>query len=125
MSTDVASTEASLNDVMLTTNDNPYNPFDQFEQWLLYDKEMGYNTCERLMRVAAPKLFDGMSQKEEDAAIDQAMDDLIEVDVLNVFVKGTRESIQKMIDSNKSNKNSPETEKETEENMEEEKEMDQ
>ena len=31
------------NDYMLTTVDNPYNPFDQFNHWLLFDTENGYN----------------------------------------------------------------------------------
>ena len=39
-------------DCMLTTFDNPYNPFDDFTLWLMYDKEQGYDTCERLARIA-------------------------------------------------------------------------
>ena len=37
---------------MLTTFDNPYDPFEQFTLWFLFDVEKGYNTCERLARVA-------------------------------------------------------------------------
>ena len=48
-------------DCMLTTFDNPYNPFDDFTLWLLYDKEQGYNTCERLARIA--KLSDDICLK--------------------------------------------------------------
>lgn len=29
----------------LTTFDNPYNPFEQFSDWFLFDVEKGYNTC--------------------------------------------------------------------------------
>ena len=39
------------NEVMLTTIDNPYNPFEQFDLWLLCDKDKGYNTCEYLARI--------------------------------------------------------------------------
>lgn len=51
-------------DCMLTTFDNPYNPFEQFTQWLMFDKEKGYDSCERLARIA--HFTDDMSQKEID-----------------------------------------------------------
>lgn len=106
------------NELMLTTNDNPFNPFDQFEAWLLFDKEKGYDTCERLMRVAQSYMFDGMSQKEIDDVTDMAMDRLIEIDIMNVFVKGTRESIQSMIDKQKQNVSSNDLSEKTKENTE-------
>ena len=72
-------------DCMLTTFDNPYNPFDDFTLWLLYDKEQGYDTCERLARIA--KLSDDMSQDEIDAETDRAMDEIIFYDFLNIYKK--------------------------------------
>lgn len=30
---------------MLTTIDNPYNPFDKFDEWLDYDLLAGHNCC--------------------------------------------------------------------------------
>ena len=38
-------------EVMLTTHDNPYDPFEQFTLWNLFDVEKGYNTCSHLARV--------------------------------------------------------------------------
>lgn len=35
----------------LTTFDNPYNPFEQFSDWFLFDVEKGYNTCAYLDRM--------------------------------------------------------------------------
>lgn len=40
-------------DYMLTTYDNPYNPFDDFVAWFKWDMSMGYNTCGLLAKVAA------------------------------------------------------------------------
>ena len=40
------------NECMLTTFDNPFNPFEQFVQWRLFDIEKGYYTCEYLARIA-------------------------------------------------------------------------
>ena len=72
-------------DYMLTTFDNPYNPFDDFTLWWLYDKEHGYNTCEKIARIA--KLSDDMTQDEIDAESDRAIDEIIFNDVFNIYRK--------------------------------------
>ena len=77
-------------DCMLTTFDNPYNPFDDFTLWLMYDKEQGYDTCERLARIA--KLSDDMSQDEIDAETVRAMDEIIFYDFLNIYKKVWQDS---------------------------------
>ena len=43
---------ADSNDYMLTTYDNPYSPFDQFELWFKTDCLLGHNTCQLLDQVA-------------------------------------------------------------------------
>ena len=72
-------------DCMLTTFDNPYNPFDDFTLWLMYDKEKGYDTCERLARIA--HLSDDMTQDEIDEETERAMDEIIFYDFLNIYKK--------------------------------------
>ena len=51
------------NDCMLTTDDNPYSPFTQFEQWFLFDCEKGYYSCAYLARIA--RLADAMTEEEK------------------------------------------------------------
>lgn len=70
---------------MLTTIDNPYNPFDDFTSWFLFDIEKGYNTCGRLARLA--NVSDEMSVEEQNAEIERAMDTLIKRDFLNIYQK--------------------------------------
>ena len=41
-----------VTEYMLTTIDNPYSPFTQFDEWLEFDTLKGYNTCGYLARVA-------------------------------------------------------------------------
>ena len=38
-------------DYMLTTVDNPFNPFTEFDSWLAYDEQSGYNTNGLLARL--------------------------------------------------------------------------
>lgn len=74
-------------DCMLTTIDNPFDPFEQFTSWLLFDKEKGYDSCERLARIA--RLSDDMSQKEIDEETERAIDEIIFYDFMNVYKKVT------------------------------------
>ena len=69
----------------LTTSDNPFNPFTQFSQWYLYDMEKGYNSCGYLARIA--KLSDALSPQEVDDEIERAIDEIIQYDYLNIYIK--------------------------------------
>lgn len=70
---------------MLSTIDNPFNPFEDYSSWLMFDKEKGYDSAERLMRIA--KITDDMTQKEENEEIERAIDEIIKYDFLNVYTK--------------------------------------
>lgn len=70
---------------MLTTFDNPYNPFEQFTSWFLFDVGKGYNTCSYLARIA--KLSDDMTEEETDAEIERAIDEIIKYDFMNMYKK--------------------------------------
>lgn len=75
---------------MLTTYDNPYSPFDQFDLWLMYDIEMGYNTCGLLGRIV--KLKPDMTEKEREEAYDRAVDEIIKYDDLGIYVRANENS---------------------------------
>ena len=70
---------------MLTTIDNPYDPFDQFILWFMFDVEKGYDTCGKLARFIT--LSDEMSQKEKDEEIERAIDTIIAEDFTNTFIR--------------------------------------
>lgn len=76
---------------MLTTIDNPFDPFEDFTSWMLFDKEKGYDSSERLMRIA--KLSDDMTQKEVDDEIERAINEIIKYDFMNIYRKITQKSI--------------------------------
>ena len=83
------------NEFALTTIDNPYNPFDDFTLWLLFDKEKGYNTCERLAREA--QYEDDMSEHEENDEHERAIDTIIEFDFLGIYKKVQKKPEEDMI----------------------------
>ena len=74
---------------MLTTFDNPFDPFEQFTAWFLFDVEKGYNCCGKLMRIA--KLSDDLSETEEDEEVERAIDKIIQHDFTNTYKKVTKE----------------------------------
>lgn len=76
-------------EVMLTTFDNPYDPFDEFISWWLFDIEMGYNTCGLLARTS--RYSEEFSVAEEKADMERAIDEIIKHDFLNIYKKLTRD----------------------------------
>lgn len=72
-------------DFRLTTFDNPFDPFDDFTSWFMFDIEKGYNTCGYLDRIA--NVSDNMSQKEVNEEIERAIDEIIKYDFQNIYKK--------------------------------------
>lgn len=70
---------------MLTTLDNPFNPFEDFKSWFFFDVEKGYYTCAYLGRIV--NLSDDMTQKEENEEIERAIDEIISLNPLGIYVK--------------------------------------
>lgn len=75
-------------EIMLTTVDNPFDPFEQFIPWFMFDIEKGYNTCGKLARLT--ELSDDMSEVEIERATDDAIHRLIAIDDANIFTVATR-----------------------------------
>lgn len=70
---------------LLTTFDNPYNPFDEFNLWFMFDVEKGYYSCSKIARIA--NFSDDMTQKEIDEETERAIDQIIQYDFLNIYKK--------------------------------------
>ena len=75
--------------VMLTTKDNPYDPFTQFEEWFLFDVHHGYNSCAYLDRIA--KTSDALSDEENDKIIEDAIDEIVKFDPFDIYEKRVKE----------------------------------
>lgn len=76
--------------VAITTTDNPYCPFTEFDQWYRFDVEAHHHTCQLLARIA--KTSDQLTDEENDAEIERAIDEIIKYDPLNIYKKVERAS---------------------------------
>lgn len=70
---------------MLTTIDNPFNPFTQFDSWYAFDTQSGYHTSAFLARVV--RSSDELSEADQSLAIEQAIDEIIKENVSGIYRK--------------------------------------
>lgn len=70
---------------MLTTIDNPYDPFTQFDEWYAFDEQKGYHTCSYLARIA--KTSNDLSESEQAFAINIAIDEICRLNILGIYRK--------------------------------------
>ena len=73
---------------MLTTIDNPFDPFDQFDSWFQFDSDKGYNSCSYLARIA--RTSDQLSDDENNKEVERAIDEIIKYDFMNIYKKVKR-----------------------------------
>ena len=81
--------ESKMKQAMLTTIDNPFDPFDQFDSWYNFDMDKGYNSCAYLARIAFTS--DSLSDEENNREINRAIDEIILLDFMNIYKKVTRD----------------------------------
>ena len=80
-----------MTETMLTTIDNPFNPFEQFVDWYLFDCQMGYNTYSRIARLM-PADDESLSSIEKDRIEDNIIDRMIQHDPLGIYTRVDEES---------------------------------
>jgi len=74
---------------MLTTIDNPYDPFTQWDEWFLFDMQAGYNSPGMVARIA--KLSNELTPAQENKAIEDAIDEIVKYNVIGVWTKVQKE----------------------------------
>lgn len=71
--------------IMLTTIDNPFSPFTQWDDWKSFDEDKGYYTCSYLARIA--KTSDELSDADYDLAVEEAINKICELNTLGIYKK--------------------------------------
>lgn len=71
----------------VTTIDNPFDYWTQFDEWNAYDTQKGYNTCAYVARIALAS--NEMSENDYTQAINDAVDDILRLNILGIYKKTT------------------------------------
>lgn len=74
---------------MLTTIDNPYDPFKQFDSWYQFDESHGYHSSGLLARIVNNSK--DLSEPDQDQAIEDAIDEIVFENVSGMHRKVTQE----------------------------------
>lgn len=78
-----------MQESMLTTVDNPHDPFTEFDDWLLFDTHAGYHTLNFLARIVITS--DQLSEPDQALKIELGIDEIVKENVLGIYRKVTRE----------------------------------
>lgn len=81
---------------MLTTVDNPFDPWTQWDEWFAWDSHAGYHTPGLLARVAHSP--GDLSEADTHMAIQQAIDEIVRENVLGVFRKVKEGEVKRLTD---------------------------
>lgn len=72
---------------MLTTVDNPFNPFTQWDEWYEYDTSHGYYSAQYLARIV--RTSDELSDEQQDEAREQAIDEIVNNFDVGLYTKAS------------------------------------
>ena len=77
-----------MKETALTTIDNPYSPFSQYDDWYNYDLEKGYDCCGYIDRMSFGRLDSAsFSEEEENKVIESIIDEIVTTDPTGLFIK--------------------------------------
>ena len=79
----------------ITTTDNPYDPFDDFDKWYLFDESRGYGTTGYLGRVV--KTSNELSDADNQEAIEVAIDSIIDLHPTGIYRKIVRNVVEEFV----------------------------
>lgn len=89
---DTNSTDTPPDEYMLTTYDNPFDPFTQWTQWYAFDEGKGYYSCGLVARIA--RSSNELSDADHSFAIQSAIDEITRENVSGIHKKVKRGDIK-------------------------------
>lgn len=79
-------------DYMLTTADNPYNPFTQPDEWDALDRLYGYNTLSYLARIYTGS--NELSDADQDRLWQDAITEIISMNLTGNYLRVTKDGFE-------------------------------
>lgn len=70
---------------LITTPDNPYNPFEEPDKWFVWDLSHGYNTSAKLANLAKTNRY--MLDAAEQRVINDAVNDMIRLHPPGMYIR--------------------------------------
>lgn len=77
-----------MSERMVTTDDNPYNPFTHQDEWYAFDERKGYCTSSLLARTIITS--DELPKPDQDAAYEEAVKIIITENITGRYIAVTR-----------------------------------
>jgi hypothetical protein len=71
--------------VFLSTIDNPFDPYKDYDEWKRFDQEKGYNSSSYLARLANTSIH--LSEKEFIEEVEKAVDRICYLDPIGLYKK--------------------------------------
>lgn len=76
---------------MLSTIDNPFNPFEDYDEWNRFDEDKGYFSNSLLARIAISS--DELSEADQLLIINDAIDEIVKENASGIHVKVYKDQI--------------------------------
>lgn len=71
--------------IWITTTDNPFDFFTQFDDWYQFDESKGYHTCSYVARIA--KVSNDLSDLDNEIEIVRAIDEILSFNLTGNYKK--------------------------------------
>lgn len=75
--------------VRLTTIDNPYDPFDEFDSWYAFDERHGYHTSAFLARLTLSS--EELSDSDRELSNELTINEIVSENVSGIYKRVVRE----------------------------------
>lgn len=94
--------EKQYKEAMLTTTDNPWDPFDNFYEWYREDQRLAQDQCRATCCGYLAKLMpctDEVSEEEYNQVQNDVIDEIVELDLSGTFKKVTRDPVDVIVEA--------------------------